>query len=84
MLPQVDAVASVLRKNVERADNHDDVQIAKSVVRASGLSTQHKGRIVVFVGDDSVGEDEEVVCKGARAAIRLIVGELRDLRDAEW
>ena len=76
MLPTVDAVASVLKKYKMRATCENEMEIASELVHDSGLSTDYKGRIVVTMGDDSVGGDEEIVCKGARNAISAIAREI--------
>ena len=77
MLPAVDAVASVLKKYKMRATCEDNMAIASALVHDSGLSTDYKGRVVVTMGDDSVGGDEEVVFRGARAAIQAVAKEIR-------
>ena len=76
MLPTVDAVESVLQKYKMRATCEDEVAIATQLVHDSGLGTDYKGRVVVITGDDAVGGDEEVVCKGAKHAIQAIAKEM--------
>ena len=76
MLPTIDAVASVLKKYKMRATCENEMAIASELVHDSGLSTDYKGRVVVTMGDDSVGGDEEIVCKGARTAIHVIAKEI--------
>jgi hypothetical protein len=75
MLPTVDAVKSVLKKY--KTVCGDEVETAGQLVHDSGISADYKGHVVVLRGDDSVGCDEEVTCKGVQNAIRIIADEIK-------
>ena len=74
MTPVVDAVDSVLCKYMRerRSKVTDHANIAKKLLKDSGLTRSYKGRVVVILGADSEGADEEVVCEGSDSAFHVV------------
>ena len=74
MTPVVDAVESILRKYMRehRAKVKNHATIAKKLLKDSGLTRSYKGRVVVILGADSEGADEEVVCVGYSSVLRVV------------
>ena len=78
MPPIVDAVCSVIRKYMMGERDVQSIEsVAASLVNDSGIAPVFIDKVVVIIGDDAAGEDEEVVCRGAKDAVRIVVNELR-------
>ena len=74
MTPALDAVDSVVRKYMRerRSKVKNHATIAKKMLQDSGLTRSYKGRVVVILGADSEGADEEVVCEGYSSVLRVV------------
>ena len=75
-LPVIDAVDSVLRKYRSRGGSAESV--AMEIVNDAGLAPDGKVCVVVIVGDDAMGADEEVTCRNAMRAVELIAARVRN------
>ena len=76
-LPTIDATDSALRAFSAEGGSAEDV--AAEMVSGSGIDPASTARVVVIVGNDEGGEDEEITCQGAQRAVKVVVARVHEL-----
>ena len=75
--PTIDAADSVIRSYA--AEGSPAEAVAAQMVSDAGFAPDGKVRVVVMVGDDAEGADEEVSCRNSTLAIELIAARVHEL-----